>query len=193
MAHHLPENQNTYRTIYQRAKDVPNNIYYTPSFAIDYVYDFIKPFTRVWEPCCGQGHITRYLEERGPEVLATDITQGDEFDFYTYAPPPDSYDIIVTNPPFQKKSQTFQRLFELGKPFAILMPTGSLDSVIVRRMLKAHDGEWGVILPDKTINFIPHTQEDAGVAIKATRASRSFFHSSWFTWNVPGSRNIHII
>lgn len=176
------------RKNYQNAKNNPNNIYYTPDYAMDYIYDAIKEFPRVWEPCCGEGHMVRYLENRGHTVIGTDISMGEEYNLWTYEPPKDSYDIIVTNPPFQKKKKTMLRLFELGKPFAILMPTVALDSNPLRKMLKKY-GQYGILIPNRTINYIPADHKDA---IAPPRHSRSFFHSSWYCYKIPSIQGFHI-
>lgn len=46
-------------------------------------------------------------------------------DFFKYEP--DNYDVIVSNPPFSIKDQILRRLYELNKPFAILLPLNSLQ------------------------------------------------------------------
>lgn len=181
-----------YRKNYQRAKDNPNNQYYTPEIAMDYIYPHIKKYQRIWESCCGDGHIVRYLEKRGHRVIGTDIMQGEEFDFFTYAPPSQEYDIIVTNPPFTAKKRIFERLYHLGKPFAILMPSTALESNPIRAMLKLK-GHYGIIMPPKTINYIPGDSENAREATKAPRSSRSFFHSSWFCYKIPGVKGVIIL
>lgn len=193
MAHFEQDNMGKLRCAYQRAKDKPNNMYFTPDYAMDFIKPYLKNFKRIWEPCCGHGHMVRYFEEAGHQVVGTDILHGDEFDFYKYAPAPESYDILVTNPPFQNKRETVVRLFELNKPFAVLMPTLLLDSNPIRQILKEHRGEWGILFPDKTINYIPESQPDSESSTKATRASRSFFHSSWFCRWVPGVTEMVIV
>lgn len=46
-------------------------------------------------------------------------------DFFEYEP--DNYDVIVSNPPFSIKDQILKRLYELDKPFAVLLPLNSLQ------------------------------------------------------------------
>lgn len=166
----------------RHAKEHPNNVYYTPASAVDYVYDKIKGFPRVWEPCCGHNHITRYLEAKGHRVIATDITMGEGYDIFTYQPPEDAYDIIVTNIPFQGKRKFLERLYSFNKPFAVLMPTVALDSNPIRGLFKQH-GKFGIVFPDRKIDFIPGDQPDA---LAPPKGSRSFFHSSWYCYDVPG-------
>ncbi|NBS71350.1 hypothetical protein EBT31_20935, partial [bacterium] len=146
-------------------------------------------YAKIWEPCCGQGHIVKYLEAKGHEVIGTDILMGETYDFKTYAPADDAYDVIVTNPPFEGKRQTLERLYALGKPFAILMPTMALDSNPVRALIKDH-GQWGIVMPNKTINYIPG---DLKHETTPPKNSRSFFHSSWFCWKIPGVEGMIIL
>ena len=57
-------------------------------------------------------------------MIRSNIKDGQ--DFFKYEP--DShYDIIVSNPPFSKKDKILNRLDELNKPFAILLPVNSLQ------------------------------------------------------------------
>lgn len=42
---------------------------------------------------------------------------------------PEEFDVIVSNPPFTKKDEVLRRLYEIGKPFAILLPLNSLQGV----------------------------------------------------------------
>lgn len=59
----------------------------------------------------------------GYNVVRSHIDEGK--DFFTYEP--EEYDVIVSNPPFSLKDKILQRLYELDKPFAILLPLNSLQ------------------------------------------------------------------
>ena len=48
-------------------------------------------------------------------------------DFFNYEP--DEYDIIVSNGPFSRKDEVLVRLYELNKPFALLLPQNALQSI----------------------------------------------------------------
>lgn len=181
-----------YREQVANAKAAPNNSYATPDAVMDVIAPYLAPFPRVWEPCVGLGHIRRYLEAKGHAVHGTDITMGAEFDVHVHALPPTEYDIIVTNPPYTGKSKFFGRMFELDKPFAIIVPTMALESPIVRQLLRVHDGHWGILMPAKTHAFIPIAHPEAATLTAPPKNSRSFFHSSWFTYKVPGIRGVVI-
>lgn len=176
---------------WKNAKDRPNNQYYTPESAMTYVLDYLPSFQTIWEPCCGANHITRYLTKKGYTVVSTDITMGPEYDFLTYVPP-EEYNVIVTNPPFQGKREILQRLYSLNKPFAVLMPTMTLDSNPVRALLKK-DPTWGILMPPKTINYIPADHETSATDTRHPKGTRSFFHSSWFCHDIPRVRGLMIL
>ena len=59
----------------------------------------------------------------GYNVIRSHIDEGKDFFMYE----PDDYDVIVSNPPFSIKDKILQRLYELDKPFAILLPLNSLQ------------------------------------------------------------------
>lgn len=51
------------------------------------------------------------------------MAEGQNFFFYE----PQRWDIIVSNPPFGDKDRVIKRLYELNKPFAILLPLNALQ------------------------------------------------------------------
>lgn len=70
-------------------------------------------------------HFIKHLKKLGYSVIRTHICEGKNF--FTYEP--DEYDIIISNPPFSIKDKILERLYELGKPFAVLLPLNSLQGV----------------------------------------------------------------
>ena len=68
-------------------------------------------------------HLFRVLNGGGYDVTRSHIDDGQ--DFFEYEP--DEYDVIVSNPPFSIKDKILERLYELNKPFAVLLPTNSLQ------------------------------------------------------------------
>lgn len=68
---------------------------------------------------------TRHSTGGGWRVIRSSIEEGQ--DFFEFAP--NDFDIIVSNPPFTKKDEVLKRLYELEKPFAILLPLNSLQGV----------------------------------------------------------------
>lgn len=80
----------------------------------------------MWTPFdCDWSAFYQSFKRGGYSVIRSDISDG--LDFFSYEPP--QYDIIVSNPPFTQKDAVLKRLYELEKPFAVLLPLNSLQSV----------------------------------------------------------------
>ena len=74
----------------------------------------------IWEPACGEGHITKVLQAHGYEVISTDLIYrgfGDPepMDFLTETFPDFEGDII-TNPPYSAGLEFVKRALETVRP-----------------------------------------------------------------------------
>jgi hypothetical protein len=95
-----------------------NDEFYTPPYAVAPILKYISPAARVWCPFdTEESHFVQALRERGNRVLATHLKGGQ--DFFVMRTPP--CDVIVSNPPYSLKYEVFERLFLIGKPFAMLV------------------------------------------------------------------------
>lgn len=80
------------------------DFYATPPDVTEALLRHVKFRGRVWEPCCGDGAMSRVLEGRGYDVLSTDLvdrgfgTPG--VDFLQAGSVPGGCTSIVTNPPY---------------------------------------------------------------------------------------------
>lgn len=80
----------------------------------------------------------KVLREQGNEVIATHIMNGQ--DFFTMDVP--ECDYIISNPPYSRKGDVLQRLFEIDKPFAMLVGVvGLFESQKRFNMFKYNDFE----------------------------------------------------
>lgn len=126
----------------------------------------------IWEPAMGAGNLVKTLGEFGFHVEGTDIISG--FDFLSSSLP--YFDCIVTNPPYSLKEEFLARCYQLGKPFALLMPLTTFDSVERRTLFAQHGLE--VIFPQRRINFeTPNHAKN----VAAGRRTNSWFYTAWFT------------
>lgn len=98
---------------------------YTPFYAVEPLFEFVPkgktiwcPFDEEWSAFC------QLFTERNYKVIRSSLTGGQ--DFFTYEPE-DSWDILISNPPFSKKDKVLKRAFDLGKPFALLLPVNSIQ------------------------------------------------------------------
>lgn len=97
----------------------PNDEFYTPNYAIEPLLRYLKPNSEVWCPFdTEESNFVKMLTAAGHKVLNTHIGNGE--DFFTYEPPA-TIEYIISNPPYSLKGEVFARLFEIGKPFAMLV------------------------------------------------------------------------
>lgn len=156
----------------------PDN-FQTPGSALDPLLPFLKKEWAIWEPSCGNGNLVRGLKERGFRAYGSDIAAGTDF---LETPLPDGCDAIITNPPFSLKHKFLARCYELGKPFALLLPATVFDSHERRRLF--HERGVQIIFPNGRINFETPNHDQR---VKEGKKSSAWFYSIWVTWglNLP--------
>lgn len=126
-----------------------NNEYYTPPYAVTPILKYLRGGSIVWCPFDTEdSHYVKALRRVGHEVIATHITTGHDFFEYT----PASFDYIVSNPPYSAKNEVFRRLFDLGRPFAMLVGVvGLFESA--KRFSMFRDNRFEIMYFDKRISF----------------------------------------
>lgn len=106
---------------------------YTPTYAIQPIVKYIPKDKTVWCPFDTEDSLYyKNFKEGGYDVIKSHIDTGQ--DFFEYEP--EKYDVIVSNPPFSIKDKVIKRLYELDKPFAILLPLNSLQGATRYRYFK---------------------------------------------------------
>jgi len=124
-----------------KGKSKTCNDWCTPKTAIDSVVHLIPKGSVVYEPFTNdssKSHI--YLQEHN---LKTVSHVGD---FYSNPP---EFDIIVSNPGFSDIQRCLSRLFELAKPFVIILPL----NLIVRNYFRQYKDKVSILIPAKRIQF----------------------------------------
>lgn len=97
-----------------------NDEFYTPLYAIEPITKYIAPHSTIWCPFDTDDSLfVKRLRELGHTVINTHIGMGEEYDFFKMQVP--NCDYIISNPPYSLKGKVFERLFEIGKPFAMLV------------------------------------------------------------------------
>ena len=136
----------------------------TPPIALSPLLPFIPKDWIVWETACGNGNLVKELKNQGYQVENGDIKSGK--DYFTYEL--EKQDCSITNPPFSKKNEWIKRTYELGKPFALLLPLAALETQTRQRQWKKG---LQLIVLDKRLHFeTPNHAE-----------SHCWFASAWFT------------
>jgi len=99
---------------------------YTPFYCVEPILKYIDKSMTIWCPFDKEwSAYVKLLKENGNKVIYTHIDDGK--DFFKFEP--DEYDAIISNPPFSKKDRVLKRLYQLDKPFAVLLPMNSLQGI----------------------------------------------------------------
>lgn len=100
-----------------------NDEFYTPEYAIKPIHKYIKMPCTIWCPFdTEESNFVKLLLpicrlRRVSHSLSHSQRGGG--DFFPSVPP--ACDYIISNPPYSVKGQVLQRLFDIGKPFAMLV------------------------------------------------------------------------
>ena len=123
--------------------------FYTPRYAVLPIAKYLKPNSVVWCPFDTVDSIFyKELTAQGHKVICTHIFNGQ--DFFTMAVP--KCDYIVSNPPYSRKGEVFERLFLIGKPFAMLVGVvGLFESRARFDMFKKNNFE--IMYLDKRVSY----------------------------------------
>jgi len=123
----------------------------TPAYALEPLIPYLDPAWTIWESACGEGSLVAELTRLSFNVVGTDIKTG--HNFFGYQPP--VWDVQVTNPPYGVKYAWIEHSFQLGKPFALLIPVEALGAGSVNHLLGRLNSprQIGAIFMDKRVNF----------------------------------------
>ena len=95
-----------------------NDEFYTPAYAIRPLLKYIRKNSVIWCPFdTAQSNFVKLLRREGHTVTHTHIRDG--ADFFQMDTP--HCDVIISNPPYSCKTEVLERLFQIGKPFAMLL------------------------------------------------------------------------
>lgn len=123
--------------------------YYTPRILVDPIIPYIKPGSVIWCPFDTENsEFVLRFQECGFKVIYSHIWNGQ--DFFEYEPD-GHYDCIISNPPFTRKLEVFDRLYKLGKPFAMICGIPILNYQEVDDFFM--DKELQLLIVDKKVSF----------------------------------------
>lgn len=89
----------------------PNDTYPTPHLIIDALLSRLRwPVQPIWEPCCGNGRLSRALVAAGYKTITHDINTGNDFFAWHETKLP----ALITNPPFGVIRRFIDHAFVLG-------------------------------------------------------------------------------
>lgn len=155
-------------TGYLTAKQTPEHQeMYTPYYAVDPIMKYIPKDKTIWCPFDKEwSAFYQSFKKNGYKTIRSHIDDGQ--DFFTYEP--EHYDIIVSNPPFSIKDNIIKRLYELNKPFAVLLPLNSLQG---KSRYKYFKNGIQLLSFDQRIGF--HNQNSMDIAIEGSPFATAYF------------------
>lgn len=121
----------------------------------------------IWEPACGNNAMVNVMQQKGYSVIATDIIHGQD---YLTTDLQETYDWIITNPPFCLAQDFITRSAARNKPFAMLLKSQYWHSAKRRKLFADHQPTF--VLP---LTWRPDF----------TGAGASLLDMMWCVWIVP--------
>lgn len=131
-----------------------NNEFYTPYYAIKPILKYIKKGSTVWCPFDTDDSLfVKTIRAEGHDVIATHIVHGQDF-FETDM----ECDYIISNPPYSKKTEVLERLFELNIPFAMLIGVvGLFESQ--KRFEMFRDNDFEIMYMNRRVDYFKSFDE----------------------------------
>lgn len=132
-----------------------NDEFYTPAYAIEPILKYLPPHSVIWCPFDEQRSLfVKRFREAGHTVIATHINTGTDF-FDCEVP---KCDYIISNPPYSCKGEVLQRLFNIGKPFAMLIGVvGLFESQ--KRFEMFRDNDFEILYMNRRIAYFKDYSE----------------------------------
>jgi len=145
-----------------------NDECYTPDYGVEPILEFIPKDRVVWCPFDMQdSEFVLQISQQNP-VVFSHICYGQNFFDYE----PESWDLIISNPPFTNKRRYFERALSFHKPFALIMSNTWLNDSAPKQLFKTRDLQ--LLMFDRRMKF---TNSDGRPNDKIT------FSSSYYCWN----------
>lgn len=100
--------------------------FFTPKYALNPLLPFLRKEWVIWECAWGKGTLANHLKKKGFEVIGESYKDFLNKDLDLNK---NGFNCIITNPPYSKKDEFLERAFEIGKPFALLLPLTTLEGI----------------------------------------------------------------
>ena len=153
--------------------------FYTPFYAIEPLVKYIPEGSKIWCPFDKPvSNIVKCFENHECFVEATHIENG--VDFFNAVTR--DCDFIISNPPYSMKNEVFERLFQIGIPFAMLVGVvGLFESE--KRFSLFEKNRFEIMWLSKRISYFKN-YDDQKPSLNPP------FSSVWLTSNVLPNQNV---
>jgi len=132
-----------------------NDEFYTPEYAVSPILKYLKPGSIIWCPFdTEKSNFVKLFMENGHNVINTHLEDGNDF-FKMNVP---HCDYIISNPPYSLKGKVFERLFNINKPFAMLVGVvGLFESQYRFEMFKNNNFE--IMYFNKRVSYFKNYED----------------------------------
>lgn len=120
-----------------------HDYYATPPIATELLCELEEFSHDIWEPCCGEGHISKVLEAHGYNVESTDLIDRDfgigGIDFLSCTGPVAKD--IVTNPPYSMAAEFVEHAMDIvtdGHKVVMFLKLSFLEGKSRRELFKKY-------------------------------------------------------
>ena len=123
--------------------------YDTPQYVWDMILKYLNldKSAIIYDPFFNTGKSKQYLNQLGYNNV---IHEKKDF-FANYQNK--KYDILISNPPFSTKQKILKILYELNKPFILILPTSIISKLYVKNIFGDDIDKIQYIVPAKRLQF----------------------------------------
>lgn len=149
-----------------------NDEFYTPYYAVKPILKHLRPNSKIWCPFDTKDSLfVKILERQGHSVVNTSLLNGQDFFEIADSEIADWCDYIVSNPPYSLKTEVLDKLFEIEKPFAMLLGcVGLFESQ--RRFEMFRDNDFELLIMNRRVDYFKDYEE--------SKPSKNPPFSSWY-------------
>ena len=150
-------------------KKAKTDEWYTPSWAVVPLLKYIPRNTKVWCPFDKfDSAFVQVLGSSGIHVVYSHIDNREDF-FKMKVP---DCDYIVSNPPYSRRDDVLHRLFDIGKPFAMLLSSLGIGEGKRWKMFSANGVQF--LIPNRRVNYFNGENQNLGVAFQSWYVCHNF-------------------
>lgn len=140
---------------------------YTPYYAVDPIIKYLPKNAIIWLPFDKEwSAFHQVLTKSGFKTIYSHIDNG--YDFFNYEP--SDYDIIASNSPYSLKGEVLERVYQLKKPFFLLLPLPTLQR---KGMLKYYKQGLQILSFEERINY--HNSNSMDRTVNSTPFASVYF------------------
>lgn len=166
--------------------DRGNDLYETPSVAVEALLRAETLPYSIWEPACGPGAIARVLRASGKHVIASDLVDYESpdqdasgWDFLMERTAPVGVEAIITNPPFKNAGEFVSHGLSLCPRVIMLLRLAFIES---ERRSPILDG--GALARIHVFrNRLPMMHRSGRGIVEAEKTTSSAMAFAWFVWD----------